>query len=98
MFALALAVLAVYGPSRENPIVNAWTEVLRTARVFPARCPVEAGADDLALFRGFWQTSHPRCQNQPHVGARVPGAAVVVAEHRVNAEPGALEAADHLRN
>ena len=37
-------------------------------------------------------------QDEPHVGARVPGAAVVAAEHRVHAEPGALEAAGHLRN
>ncbi|HEX2446483.1 MAG TPA: hypothetical protein VHJ77_21220 [Vicinamibacterales bacterium] len=44
-----MTVLAVYGPSVESPIVNARAEGLRTARAFPARCPVEAGADDLVL-------------------------------------------------
>jgi hypothetical protein len=57
-----MTVLAVYGPSMENPIVNARARGLRTARAFPAgvpaarsvgggvvsRCPVEAGADYLA--------------------------------------------------
>ena len=37
-------------------------------------------------------------QDDPHVGALVPRAAAVVAEHRVDREPGALELARHLRH
>src|SRR6478735_10885416 len=37
-------------------------------------------------------------QEDPHVGARVPGLAAVVAQHRFHAESGPFEPAPHLRD
>src|ERR671914_1292065 len=37
-------------------------------------------------------------ENYPHVSAGIPGLSLVIAEHRVHTESGALEPARHLRN
>src|SRR5262245_30197029 len=48
--------------------------------------------------RESYHRSAPARQHDPDVGARVPGAAAVVAEHRVHGEAGPLQTLHHLRD
>src|SRR2546422_2838711 len=76
----------------------------RLASAAPFLCLMEAHLEwpDMSeLPEKCWKTSeilHPFREDDPHVGARVPRPAAVVADHRVHREPRAFELPRHLRH